>query len=448
MKPKTSAVPDSTLLKQLLNLALPIAITGGVQTGYHLINTFWVGRLGADAVAVVSVCMPVNLLLISFGSGLSLAGSILTAQNFGARNQQQVNHVAAQTLITMIAVALVFSIGGYFMAPSILRWMRVAETIFADALVYLRISFAGLIFLLLNSMYAALLRSIGEVKAPMRIVIASVALNAALDPLLIFGWGPLPALGVEGAAYATMITQMLTAFVGIQLMFKPRYGFTLSAADLIPDRALIARLFRLGVPASLEQSLQSLTVLAMIYLVAAFGTTAVAAYGIAFRVLTFLIIAPFGVSIAASILTGQSIGAGNREQSHRIARESVKLNFVLMTTLGVVIFFAARPLVTFFVPNDNQLIEQSVLVLRFFAATFPFSGIHLALNGVIRGAGATLPAMMMAFFGAWVVQIPLAYFLSRSTPLGELGLWWAAPLAAIFNTVVIWMYFRSRRWVS
>jgi putative MATE family efflux protein len=435
------------LLKQLLFLAIPIFIGGAVQTGYHLINTFWVGRLGANALAVVSLCFPINLLLISLGSGISLAGSILIAQHFGAHNQQQVNHVAAQTLTAVAVSALLFSVCGYFAAPYILRAMGVDEVLFAEALGYMRISFASMFFLFLSSMYQAILRGIGEAKAPLRIIMASVVVNSLLDPLLIFGWGPVPALGVNGAAYATGVTQAMTAYAGIRLLLSPRFGLQLTLADLRPDWPIITKLFRVGLPASIEQTMQALYISIMTVLAAQFGTTALAAYGIVLRIITFTVMPTFSISMAASILTGQNIGAGNKQHAHHIAIVTAAFSFCLMLAIGVVFYLSAVPVIQIFVPADSRLIEHAALVLCIYAATFAFSGIQLAMAGVFRGAGDTFTTMLLTLFATWVVQLPLAVLMSRHTSLGEMGLWWSSPIAAVINTAIALTYFKSGRWL-
>ncbi len=440
------ATNSQELLKQLLTLAIPIAIGGAVQTSYHVINAFWVGRLGAEAVAVVSICMPVNLLLISLGSGLSLAGSILISQNFGAGQKQQVDHVAAQALTLIGLVAVVLSACGYLAAPRILQVMGAGENIFDDAVTYLRISFASSIFLLLSSLYQAILRGLGEARAPLRIIMASVAINALLDPLFIFGWGIVPALGVIGAAFATLITQLITTIAGIRLMLQPRFGLTVKAKDLLPDWPMLGQLLRLGFPSSIEQTMQALTVSVVTILAAKFGTLALAAYGIAFRILTFVIMPVFSISMAASILVGQSTGAGDLNQATRIARVSATAGFAIMAIIGSVFFFAAVPIISFFVPNDPELIERGALVLRIYALGFPLTGIQLALTGTFRGAGDTFSTMVLTLLGIWLVQIPLAYVLSQHTAMGELGLWWSSFFSGIITVTMTLLYYKSHRW--
>ncbi len=434
------------LLQQLLALAVPIAITGGVQTSYHLINAFWVGRLGSDAVAVVSICFPVILLMIAIGSGLSMAGTILIAQNHGAGKRDQVNHVAAQTLALVLLLGTLLAGVGYLIAPLVVRALGAEQSIFADALTYMRIAFIAAPFLFLSATYQAILRGIGEAAAPLRVVIASVGFNAILDPVLIFGWGPVPPLGVEGAAWATLLTQLVTAAAGVWLMLRPRFGFTLSPSDFLPNRATLKRLVGLGSPTAVEQAMQAFTVSFMTVLASGFGNLVLASYGIVFRIQTFVIIPAFSIGMATSILVGQAMGAGDPRQARRTALTASAINIALMGSLTAGLVLAARPIVTLFVPNDPALIDYGAPALGILALAYPFMGLQMAMTGTFRGAGKTLPAMLLTLLGIWGIQLPLAFSLSRLTPLEDMGLWWAMPLGAALNAGIGGLYFISGRW--
>ena len=436
------------ILKQLLALAVPIAIGGAVQTSYHVINAFWVGRLGTDAVAVVSVCFPVNLLLISLGSGLALAGTILLAQFYGAKNTRQVNHTVAQCLVAVVILAVFLTAIGYLAAPFILRTIGARDALFDGALEYLRITLAGTVFLFLCALYQAILRAIGQARAPLRVIIASVGLNAVLDPILIFGWGPIEPLGVNGAAYATLLTQFITALAGIYLMLRPRFGLRIRWRDLYPEWAAISKLGRLGFPASLEQSMQALTVMAMTMLAAKFDTLVLASYGLVFRLLTLTIIPVFSVSMATSILVGQSLGAGDNSRARHATLVSAISSSSLMLVIGVSLFSFATPIMMLFVPEQPDLIAQGALVLRIFTLTFPLTGLQLSLTGAFRGAGDTFTAMLLTIAGIWLVQLPAAYLLSRHSPLGANGLWWASVISSCVSTAMVVLYFRSDRWLG
>ncbi len=433
------------LLRSILGLAIPIMLGAGVQTSYHLINIYWVGRLGTDAIAIVSICFPLNLLMISIGSGLALAISILVSQEFGAKAIDRVNHTVSQSLVAMTGIALLLALIGYVSSPWVLHAMGVPGHIEDAAVVYARISFVSIVFMFLSSFYQSVLRGVGAAKAPLPLIAASVVLNAVLDPLLIFGVGSWPGLGVNGAAWATLITQMLTALLGLRLMLGPRFGLALQRPRLRQDWSIVQRMLKLGLPASVEQSMQSLYVSVMTILVAKFGAVALAAYGFVFRILTFTVIPAFSVSIAISILVGQYIGAGDRHQLNRIGRVSALFGFACMSVVGAAFFVWAEPVAAFFMPNDEALLPHATLALRIFAISFPLSAAQLALTGLFRGAGDTFNTMLLTLIGTWVIQLPLALVLP-ATSLGVSGLWWSGTLAAVITLCITWIYFSSARW--
>lgn len=440
------AARQDAILRPLAALAIPIVLANTVQISHQLVNTFWVGRLGADAVAAVSVSFPIIFLLVSLGGGLSIAGSILVAQYFGARDQVMVNRVAGQTVAMTAVVSLLLTFTGQLAAPHLLSLMRVEAAVFADALAYMRISFTGIMPAFIFAMYQALMRGVGDTKRPLYLIGAGVVLNIMLDPLLIFGWGPVPAHGVAGAAWATLIVQVLTAVVGLRLLFSARFGLHLTIRALRPDGRLVGRIVRLGLPASLEQSMQALSMSVLTFLVAGFGTMAIGAYGISVRILTFVIVPAIGISMAASTMVGQSIGAGDRERADRITRVSALSGFTLLGSAGVVIILAAVPIMRAFVPEDPALVIAGAEALRWIALNFALSGVQLSLTGTFRGAGDTFATMLLAAVGTWIVLLPIAWLLSTQTSLGAKGIWMTYPIAGAINTLIALGYLRYGRW--
>lgn len=190
----------------------------------------------------------------------------------------------------------------------------------------------------------------------------------------------------------------------------------------------------------------ALTVTIITVLAATFGTLALASYGIVFRIMTFMIIPTFGISMATSILLSQNLGAGEIKSADRIAIAAASLGFMLMGTGGAVLFIGAESIAGTFAPNDPLLIEHCAVVLRIFVLGFPLSGIQMAMYGAFRGAGDTFSAMLLTLAGIWVIQIPLCVILSQYTPLGEMGLWWTSFIASSINTAIAVIYFKSNRW--
>ena len=301
---------EGPILRSLLTLAVPIVAANILQSAYQIIDAFWVGRLGGAAVAAVSLSFPVMFLTFAIGAGLSIAGSTLIAQFVGAGNHKMVGHVAGQTLLMVIAASLVLGTTGFLAAPALLRLMGVAPDVYDGALGFMRVSFIGLIFNFSFFVFQAIMRSIGRATLPVYIVLGTVFLNFALDPLLIFGWGPVPGYGVMGAALATLGTQSIAAIIGIVVLRAGMHGIHVRAVDFIPDVAHVKRAFFLGFPASVEMSARALGLMVMTFLVTSFGTTTLAAYGVGSNILQVVIIPAMGLSMAVSALAGQNIEIG------------------------------------------------------------------------------------------------------------------------------------------
>lgn len=427
---------EGPILRSLIALAVPITLANVLQAGYQVTDAFWVGRLGGSAVAAVSVSTPIMFLTIGLGAGLAIAGSTLIAQYFGARDQHMVDHVAAQTLLMVVLVSIVLGAIGYAVAPGVLRLMGVAPDVRRGALGFMRMSFVGLVFNFFFFMFQSLMRGVGEARLPVVIVLGTVLLNFAFDPLFIFGGGPVPALGVMGAAAATVGTQSLAALIGLVVLLRGRYSIHLVWRDFVPDFAYIARAFRLGVPASIEQSARALGITVLTFLIASFGTLTVAAYGVGSTLLQVVLIPAMGLSMAVAALVGQNIGAGNVDRAARIARLGTWIGFGALTALGLVAFVFAPHLVAFFVPNDPGVIAEGAVYLRIMALSWGFVGAQFSLMGVLRAAGNMVMTMLLTLLSVWMLQFPLAWVLSEKTALHQRGVWWAFPVSNVLMALI------------
>ncbi|MES1924983.1 MATE family efflux transporter [Salinisphaera sp. T31B1] len=440
------SLTSGSIVRALLRLAVPIVFANLLQTAYQLIDTFWVGRLGAAAVAAVSLSFPVIFFLISLGLGLALAGTILVAQYQGAGNTRAVNEVSAQALIGVVLISLVLAVAGFIGAPHIVAFLGAAADVLPLASQYLQVSFVGLPFLFAYVIFQSLMRGVGDARTPLIIVTGTVVLNFVLDPLFILGYGPVPAMGVSGAALATVITQGLAALVGLAMLFSGRYGIRLRPRYLRPDPALLWRLLKLGLPAAVEQSTRALGLMLMTILVAGFGTVTLAAYGIGTRMLSFVIIPALGLSQATSALVGQNIGAGEIGRAERTAWLSAVIALLALSAFGVAGFMFARPIVTLFVPDAPDVIDKGTLFVRITALTYGLIGAQQVITGAFRGSGNTLVAMAIALVSLWMLQFPLAWVLSNNTGLGEVGIWIAYPIQNVITAAIAAIWFARGNW--
>lgn len=444
----TRLMTEGSIVRALFTIAWPIVFANTLHTAYQLIDTFWVGRLGAVAVAAVSVCYPLIFLFLGVGFGLSIAGSVFVSQFAGARRHDRVNHIAAQILLVMILVALALSALGIAVAGPVLHLIGVKGSVFDNARAYLRISYLGLVLSYGFIIFQSLLRGVGEVRFPLYVISTTVLLNAGLDPLFIFGWGPLPGAGVAGAAYATVVTQALAAFVGIAVLFSGRYGIHLRPRDFIPDLPLIRRAVMVGLPASLEQSNRTLGTLMLTFLATGFGTIGLATLGLGMRILSFMFIPALGLAMATATIVGQNIGAGNLRRAGEVARLSGWVAFWSLNFVALLFFAFAPHIVRFFVPGDEALIASGAEFVHIVSLSFGIIAAQQVLLGAFRAAGGTTTAMVFSMVAMWALQFPISWFLCLHTTLGVTGIWWGFPIGNAIAAALVLAWFRRGTWLQ
>ncbi|MDE1146913.1 MAG: MATE family efflux transporter [Azospirillaceae bacterium] len=428
--------------RALTRLALPIILANILQAGYQLTDAFWVGRLGAAAVAAVTISFPVTFLVIAAGAGLAMAGSVMVAQHAGAGRQDQVNHVAAQTMLMVALTSLAAGTVGYLLSPLLVRLLGVAPEVHDGALRFMRVSFIGIGFVFLYGLFQGLMRSVGHTRAPLIILGGTVALNFLLDPLFIFGFGPVPAQGVMGAALATVVTQGLATAAGLATCLRGRHGIHLSWRHFRPDLDHLRRAFRLGLPGSVEMSARSIGPLVLSFLVAKLGTVAIAAYGVGSNVLQMVVIPAMGLSMAVSTVAGQNRGAGNLARAHEAVMRASVYSLAGLTAAGLVAYAAAPAIATLFVPGDPVVIAEGARFIRIMCLSWGGIGLQLCALSAFRAAGRMAYAMGIALVGLLVIQLPLAYGLSATVHPATTGFWLSFPIANVLVGLGAFLWYR------
>lgn len=437
---------SGSVFKSLWMISLPIILANTLQTLYQLIDTFWVGRLGESAVASVSLVFPILFFLASLAVGFAMAGSILVAQFNGKKDYEKVSFVAGQTLTLVFSLSVLIAGGGYLGAPFLISLLTQDPEVFSSAVGYLQISFLGIPAIFLYMIFQSTLRGVGEVKLPMMIILGTVFLNFVLDPLFMFGYGFIPPMGVLGVAWVTLITEYLSAFIGLLVLFKGRYGVKISLPSLRLKKEWLGKIFRLGFPSSIEHSSRSLGMLLMTFLVSSLGTTVVATYGIGTRILSFVIIPAVGFSVATSALVGNNLGAGQKERSQKIVKMGLKIAFFSLLGVGGILFLGAPSIAHFFVPGEPLLAQNAALFIRIMAGTFGFMGIQMVIIGTLKAAGQTLTAMSLALFHTTVLLLG-AFIFSKGLGFEEIGVWWAYPTANVLAVILAWGIYKRKKWL-
>jgi putative MATE family efflux protein len=441
-----TALLEGPILKSLLRLAIPIVLANVLQAGYQLVDAFWVGRLGGAAVAAVSVSTPVTFLTLGLGTGFAIAGSVMIAQYFGAGDHRMVSHVAAQTLLMVIFVSLLLGTIAFIFTPDFLRLLKVAPDVYEGAKGFMRVSFVGLVFNFSFFVFQSIMRGVGNATIPVYIVLGTVILNFALDPIFIFGWGPVPGYGVMGAALATLSTQIVAAVAGFVILLRGKRGIHLKLSNFRPDFQHVKRAFTIGLPASVEQSMRALGLTVMTFLIASFGTETVASYGAGSNLLQVVMIPALGLSMAISTLVAQNIGAGNIPRAAQIGKLGAALGFSALTVLGIIAYFAAPYLVAFFVPQDQEVIRGGTVFLRTMCLSWGFLGLQMSLSGVLRASGNMVQVMMLTIVSQWVLQFPLAWVLAEKSGMGARGIWLAFPVTYVVMSLVTMGFYARGDW--
>ena len=458
--------------RPLFYLSLPIVITNLLQTAYNLADTFWLGQFSTEALAAISFAFPMVFLLIAFGTGVSVAGSILVAQHTGADEPDAAEYAASQTVTFAILVASLFGAIGFFGVEFFAGLLGAEPAVAPLVGDYMEIISAGLPVMFGFFVFVALMRGYGDTITPMLVMFGTVVVNIIIDPFLIFGFESNPVFGmlgvrgleaellavtgytgsgVAGAAYATVFSRGMAFLVGLAVMFRGTRGVKINLRDMVPDFTYAGKLVRIGVPASVEGTGRALSVNLLLVVVGFFPTTVVAGFGIAVRVFSVIFLPAIAVGRGVETMTGQNIGAEKPDRAAAAAGLAAKVMFVILLGAGVVTWVAAAPIAAVFT-NDPAVVDVTEEFLRWVAPTFGFIGVMRAYTGSFRGAGKTFTAAAISITMLGIIRLPLAYFGVRPPAflgiesLGTIGLWVAFAVSNTAGALIAYAWYQRGTW--
>ena len=433
------------ITRSLLKLAWPVMLANLFHTLYHLVDMLWLGRLGKVAVAAPTIAWPLIFLVISIGSGVTIAGTALVAQFTGARRHEEANDTAGQVLAFTGILAVALAAVGAVAARPMMVVMGAGPDLLVAASSYLRIIFVGTPAMFGLFAFTALLNGAGDTVTPMVLMGVSVGLNIVLDPLLIFGWGPFPEWGVSGAAIASVLSRGLATAVALGLLFSGRLRVHLRLHHLHLTWRGLRQIVVIGVPAMLGQSGTALGFSLMTGILARFGTAAVSAFGIGNRVISIILMPVMGLGQATATIVGQNLGAGDPRRASRAAGISIGISTAVLVAGGILVFMFRDGCVRIFI-DDPEVLDLGLRMFTLVAVAFPFMGVIHVVAGTYQGAGRTVYSMSFALFRLWALRIPLVYLLGFTLGLGPDGVWWAM-LASNAGTALLSLgFFLTGNW--
>lgn len=436
---------DKPILPTIFRLSWPIMVGESMQLMYNLADTFWVGRLGAEFLAAITISFPIIFVIFSVGIGFSISGIALVSQYTGAGQREKANLVTGQILIFAISISIIMAIIGNIFGRQLLGLIGADPEILPHAWAYFRIITAGIPLMFIYFIFSAVLQGLGDTKTPMFLKLLAVSANIILDPLLIFGWGGFPELGISGAAVATVITRLLAAGVGTYILFTGRKELHLKMHHLRPDWQMIKKIIRIGFPAAVGDSGLAVAISVMTAIVSGFGTFTLAAYGVANRITSVIRMPAMGIGRATGVLVGQHLGADQPEQAERTAWMSAGIIMVVMLALAVVMLFTAHRLVALFA-EEAEVVAIGAHYLRIVGFGFTFLGIQIVLSGALSGAGKTRQQTFFRLLTLWIFQIPFSYSFAHFLGWGESGIWWGIFVAKLLGLIVLAVWFKKGTW--
>jgi len=441
---------EGKIARQVIDFTLPIMLGNVLMSAYGIINLIWVGRLlGHKAVAAVAACLPIIMLMPAFLIGLGMATNVLIAQAFGRKDTAMLRKILSNSFFSSILFCLLISLLGILFRHQLLQWVHTPAEIYDMALSYLTIMMATLVFHFYVSWMNGMLRGLGDATTVVKILTLLAGFNVVLVPLFIRGIGPLPPLGVAGAAWGSGAAAALTCLIGYVYLLRFNPYINMRQWDYSLDGNIIREVFVIGVPASLQMMVISLAGVFIVSLVNRYGTAVTAAFGIGMQVDMLMTIPFISIGIAATTISGQNLGAGNLERVFETTKISVCFGLVVGLVCTVVLLAFSEQIGGIFLKKSAESSRVLGYVrdyYRWIAFIFPCFGVVFAVHGVLRSAGDTLALLALSFIAMFMIRIPLAYSLAGPGGFQQDGIWMAMLASSALAVGLNWLYYRRGPW--
>jgi len=435
---------EGSLSRAVGLLALPMVLEMAGESAFAVVDAFFVARLGSAALAAVGLTESVLEIIYAIAIGLSMSTTAMVARRIGEKNERAAARAAVQAIAVGIATSLILGIAGIIWAPELLRLMGAEPETIALGTTYTRVMYGTMAVIVLLFLNNAIYRGAGDAAMAMRSVWLANAINIVLDPLLIFGPGPFPELGLTGAAVATTIGRGTAVAYQLWGLSGGR-RLRVRRADLRLDIVTIRRLLRISAGGVGQLLVSQASYVGLIRMLAGFGSAVLAGYVVAIRVVIFVILPAWGLSNAAATLVGQNLGARKPERAERAVYVTGTWNMLFMAIITVVfVAFAPEIIAPFLVDADSLAAGTSAL--RIISYGYMFYAWGMVVLQAFNGAGDTATPTKLNFVIFWLFQLPFAWTLSRSLGLGPEGVYWAIAVAYSLSAVVGVFLFRRGRW--
>ncbi len=433
------------LNRAILLLAVPMVLEMVLESLFAVVDVFWVGRLGANAVATVGLTESMLTLVFSVAMGLSLSTTAMVARRIGEKDPEGAAVAGVQAIALGLFISLSIGVPCFLFAPNLLRMMGASPEIVATGSGYTRICLGGCFAVVLLFLNNAIFRGAGDAAIAMRLLWVSNIINLVLDPCLIFGWGPFPHLGVTGAAVATLTGRSIGVLYQFYRLMRGTERFRILAGQIRLQLDVMLRLIRVSLTGILQFAIAHTSWIGLVRIVSIFGAAALAGYTIAIRVVIFVILPSWGLSNAAATLVGQNLGAGHPERAEKAVWRTGLYNMIFLGVVGLVFIFFAEPIVRLFT-QDPEVVPLGAACLRIVSYGNLGYAYFMVMMQAFNGAGDTITPTIVNFFGFWLFEIPLAYWLAIPLHMRSNGVFFSIAIAESSMAVASAILFKQGRW--
>lgn len=424
MREPNRNLTEGPILRSVLILGVPMVVGSLLQNFSSVADIFFVGKLGPEAIVAVSIGGIVIDVLWTFISGTNMGFRALISRAIGRGRPDEASLVAHQGLLLALFISVPVAVFGGIFAKSITIWLGAEPSVVPIATSYFRIIILNASLYLLAHAASAILHAAGEVRIPTQAMLMVTLLTLTVEPVLIFGWGPVPSLGVHGAAIGLVLCYVVASIYLLGVLFHGHSGIKISLRSMRVDTKLLGKILKIGIPRSFQRSFRALAAIGMLKIVAGYGTHTLAAYGVAMRIFILVLSPGWGLAGVTSTLVGQNLGAQKPQRAVRSAWTALIVYGSIMSLFTVLFLFFGDYIFGLF-NRDPEVIRQGKRLLQITSPFFIFLAAAMILGSALGGAGDTIPPMLITAVSQAGVQIGAALVLPHMFNLGEDGLWLA-----------------------
>jgi len=431
--------------RAILLLSIPMALEMLMESIFAVVDIYFVSKLGPDAIATVGITESMITIVYALAVGLSTATSSMVSRRIGERNNEGASLVAFQAILTGFIVSTAIAVPGFIFSRNLLRLMGASMMIVEEMWAFTAIMIGGNSVIMLLFVINSVFRSAGDAAISMRVLWMANLINIVLDPLLIFGLGPFPQLGVTGAAIATTTGRGLAVVFQFYLLFNGRKRVRLAVRHLRIDWKIMKTLVKLSIGGIGQHIIATSSWIGLVRIISEFGSIVVAGYTIALRIIVFALLPSWGLSNAASTLVGQNLGANKPVRAERSVWVTGWVNMIFLGSLGLILIFFSEFFIRLFIA-DPSVIASGSAGLRIISLGFIAYGFGMVLVNSLNGAGDTVSPTLINIFCYWLLEIPLAYFLAFQMGMHENGVFSSILVAESVMTLSAFWVFRTGKW--